>query len=317
MNIVVLDGFTLNPGDLSWADFEKLGSVKVYDRTPADLTIERCKDAEIVITNKTVISNNVILALPKLKYVGVLSTGFNVVDINTAAKKGIIVSNVPAYSTNSVAQITFALLLELVTNVGIHNKSVHEGEWENSSDFSYSKTSLIELSGLTFGIIGFGRIGRAVSKIANALGMNLLVTKRSELKDVPNYVKVVHFNEMFKNSDVISLHLPLNNENSEFINSATLSLMKPTAYLLNTSRGGLINEIDLANALNKNKIAGAGLDVLSTEPPMKNNPLLNAKNCVITPHIAWATKAARIRLMKIAEENIRAFINCVPQNIVS
>ena len=317
MNIVVLDGFTLNPGDLSWADFEKLGSVKVYDRTPADLTIERCKDAEIVITNKTVISNNVILALPKLKYVGVLSTGFNVVDINTAAKKGIIVSNVPAYSTNSVAQITFALLLELVTNVGIHNKSVHEGEWENSSDFSYSKTSLIELSGLTFGIIGFGRIGRAVSKIANALGMNLLVTKRSELKDVPNYVKVVHFNEMFKNSDVISLHLPLNNENSEFINSATLSLMKPTAYLLNTSRGGLINEIDLANALNKNKIAGAGLDVLSTEPPMKNNPLLNAKNCVITPHIAWATKAARKRLMKIAEENIRAFINCVPQNIVS
>ncbi|MBU0472723.1 MAG: D-2-hydroxyacid dehydrogenase [Bacteroidetes bacterium] len=317
MNIVVLDGFTLNPGDLSWAELEKLGNLKVYDRTEANLTIERSKDAEIVITNKTVITDSLISQLPNLKYVGVLSTGYNVVDTLAAAKKGIVVTNVPAYSTDSVAQITFSLLLELVINVGVHDKSVHKGEWANSADFSYSKTPLIELQGLTFGIIGFGRIGRAVAKIANAFGMNVLANNRSEIKEIPDYVTVADKPEIFNNCDVVSLHVPLTNENSEFVNAKILSMMKSSAYIINTGRGGLINEQDLADALNNGKIAGAGLDVLSTEPPLKDNPLLSAKNCVITPHIAWATIAARKRLMKIAVDNVRAFLNGNQLNIVN
>lgn len=317
MNIVVLDGFTLNPGDLSWAELEKLGNLKVYDRTEANLTVERSKDAEIVITNKTVITESLISQLPNLKYVGVLSTGYNVVDTLAAAKNGIVVTNVPAYSTDSVAQITFSLLLELIVNVGIHNESVHKGEWENSDDFSYSKTPLIELQGLTFGIIGFGRIGRTVAKIATAFGMNVLANNRSEIKEIPGYVTVADKSEIFNNCDVVSLHVPLTNENSEFVNAKILSMMKSSAYIINTGRGGLINEQDLANALNNGKIAGAGLDVLSTEPPLAKNPLLKAKNCIITPHIAWATIAARKRLMKVAVENVKAFLNGNPQNIVS
>jgi len=317
MNIVVLDGFTLNPGDLSWAELEKLGNLKVYDRTEANLTVERSKDAEIVITNKTVITESLISQLPNLKYVGVLSTGYNVVDTLAAAKNGIVVTNVPAYSTDSVAQITFSLLLELVINVGVHDKSVHKGEWENSDDFSYSKTPLIELQGLTFGIIGFGRIGRTVAKIANAFGMNVLANNRSEIKEIPDYVTVADKSEIFNNCDVVSLHVPLTNENSEFVNAKILSMMKSSAYIINTGRGGLINEQDLADALNNGKIAGAGLDVLSTEPPLADNPLLNAKNCIITPHIAWATIAARKRLMKIAVENVKAYIDGNQQNVVS
>lgn len=317
MNIVVLDGFTLNPGDLSWHELEKLGNLKVYERTPTNLTIERSKDAEIVITNKTLITEHLISHLPNLKYIGVLSTGYNVVDTSAAAEKGIVVANVPAYSTDSVAQLTFSLLLELVMNVGIHNKSVHNGEWANSADFSYSKTSLFELQGLTFGIIGFGRIGRAVAKIANAFGMNVLVNNRSELHDIPDYVNVVDKSEIFKNSDVVSLHAPLTIENLEFVNAEILNLMKSTAYLINTSRGGLVSERDLAEALNNNKISGAGLDVLSTEPPLIDNPLLSAKNCIITPHIAWATIAARKRLMKVAVDNVKTFIHGEPQNVVS
>lgn len=317
MEIVVLDGFTTNPGDLSWNDLEKLGNLIIYDRTNQNLTIERSKNADILITNKTVIDKNVISKLPKLKYVSVLSTGFNVVDTKAASERGIIVSNVPAYSTNSVAQITFSLLLELVINVGIHNISVHNGEWENSADFSYSQIPLIELQGLTFGIIGFGRIGKSVAKIANAFGMNVLVNNRSEITEITDYAKISSKNEIFQNCDVISLHTPLTDENFEMINSKTLSLMKSTAYLINTGRGGLINEHDLANALNNNKIAGAGLDVLSTEPPLQNNPLLKAQNCIITPHIAWATIAARKRLMKITVENVKAYIDGNPQNVVS
>ncbi|PIQ08553.1 MAG: glycerate dehydrogenase [Ignavibacteriales bacterium CG18_big_fil_WC_8_21_14_2_50_31_20] len=315
--MVVLDGFTLNPGDLSWAELEKLGNLKVYDRTEANLTVERSKDAEIVITNKTVITESLISQLPNLKYVGVLSTGYNVVDTLAAAKNGIVVTNVPAYSTDSVAQITFSLLLELVINVGVHDKSVHKGEWENSDDFSYSKTPLIELQGLTFGIIGFGRIGRTVAKIANAFGMNVLANNRSEIKEIPDYVTVADKSEIFNNCDVVSLHVPLTNENSEFVNAKILSMMKSSAYIINTGRGGLINEQDLADALNNGKIAGAGLDVLSTEPPLADNPLLNAKNCIITPHIAWATIAARKRLMKIAVENVKAYIDGNQQNVVS
>ena len=314
MNIVVLDGYTLNPGDLSWNELEAVGNLKVYERTEADLVVERCKDAEIIITNKTVISEEVISELPNLKYVGVLATGYNVVDTKIAAEKGIIVTNVPAYSTDSVAQLTFSLLLELTLNVGVHNQSVQNDEWTNSKDFSYSKTPLIELNGLTLGIVGFGGIGQAVAKIANAFGMKVLVNNRSEIKNLPEYLTVVDKTELFKMSDVVSLHVPLTDESSEFVNNDMLKLMKPTAYFINTGRGGLINESDLAEALNTNKIAGAGLDVLSTEPPQKDNPLLSAKNCVITPHIAWSTIAARKRLMTVAVENVNGFINGKPQN---
>ena len=317
MNIIVLDGYTLNPGDLNWNEIEELGNLKVYERTEENLVIQRCKDAEIIITNKTIISADIMSQLGSLKYIGVLATGYNVVDAKAASEKNIVVTNVPAYSTDSVAQLTFSLLLELVMNVGIHNQSVKNDEWINSMDFSYTKSPLIELQGLTFGIVGYGGIGKAVAKIASAFGMNVLVNNRSEIKDAPEYVTVVDKRELFKNCDVISLHTPLTDENSQFVNKGMLALMKPTAYILNTGRGGLINETDLSEALNNNKIAGAGLDVLSTEPPQLDNPLLKAKNCVITPHIAWATIAARKRLMNVAVENVRAFINGKSQNVVN
>jgi len=317
MNIVVLDGYTLNPGDLSWEVLKTFGNLKVYERTEINLVVERSKDAEIIITNKTIISSKIISQLPNLKYIGVLATGYNVVDIAYAKNAGIVVTNVPAYSTDSVAQLTFSLLLELTMNVGVHNHSVKNEEWVNSVDFSYAKTPLIELDGLTFGIIGFGRIGKAVAKIANAFGMQVIVNNRSMINNLPEYATQVELQNIFKQSDVVSLHTPLTEENNQFVNKEKLNLMKKSAYLLNTGRGGLINESDLAEALNSNKIAGAGLDVLSTEPPQKDNPLLTAKNCVITPHIAWATIAARKRLMKIAVENVKAFIKGESQNVVN
>ena len=317
MNIVVLDGYTLNPGDLSWNELEALGNLKVYDRTEPSLVIERCKDAKIIITNKTIISEDLILQLPNLKCIGVLATGYNVVDTKVASEKGIVVTNVPAYSTDSVAQLTFSLLLELVMNVGIHNQSVQKGEWANSLDFSYSKIPLVELNGLTLGIVGFGKIGQAVAKIANAFGMKIIVNSRNEIINLPEYATQVNLKKIFKERDVISLHTPLTAENNQFVNNKMLTLMKSSAYLINTGRGGLIRESDLAEALNSNKIAGAGLDVLSTEPPQKDNPLLSAKNCVITPHIAWATIAARKRLMNVAVDNVRAFINGKLQNVVN
>ncbi len=316
MNIVVLDGFTLNPGDLSWSELEALGNLRVYDRTKADLVIERSVDAEIIITNKTILSEEIISHLPKLKYIGVLATGYNVVDVKAASDRNITVTNIPAYSTDSVAQLTFSLLLELAMNVGIHNQSVQKGEWVSSSDFSYSKTPLIELSGLTLGIVGFGQIGKAVAKIADVFGMKVIVNNRSKI-DTPEYATQVELTKIFEESDVVSLHTPLTDENNQFVNKEMLALMKPTSYLINTGRGGLINELDLADALNTNKIAGAGLDVLSSEPPQKENPLLNANNCVITPHIAWATTAARKRLMQVVVDNVKAFIDGKTQNVVS
>ncbi len=316
MNIVVLDGQTLNPGDLSWNELEVFGKIKVYDRTEADLVVNRCKEAEIIITNKTVISSDIISQLPKLKYIGVLATGYNVVDTKAATENGIVVTNVPAYSTNSVAQLTFSLLLELTMNVGIHNLSVQNGDWENSKDFSFTKSTLIELNGLTMGIIGFGKIGKAVAKIANAFGMKVLINNRSALTKSPNYTTQVEVTKIFEESDVVSLHTPLTDENNQFVNSELINLMKPTSYFINTGRGGLINESDLSKALNSNKIAGAGLDVLSTEPPQKSNQLLSAKNCIITPHIAWATLAARKRLMKGAVDNVKAFLEGKSLNVV-
>jgi len=317
MNIVVLDGYTLNPGDLTWDELNELGDVIIYDRTSSVELIERSINAEILITNKTNLDRDIIMKLPKLRYIGVLATGYNVVDINAAQEKNIIVTNVPSYSTKSVAQMVLALILELTLNLGIHSSSVKKGEWSESPDFSYWKTPLIELDGLTLGIIGYGQIGREVAKLANSFGMNILVNNRSGIEAPEHYISRVSIDDIFQLSDVISLHLPLTESSRNMITMVELSKMKRSAFLINTSRGPIVNENDLADALNNNIIAGAGLDVLSTEPPSKDNPLLRAKNCVITPHIAWATQASRKRLMSVAVNNVRSFIYGEPKNVVS
>lgn len=317
MNIVVLDGFTLNPGDLSWNSFNQLGSVTVHDRTSPELIVERSRDAEIILTNKTVLSRDTIARLPKLKYVGVLATGFNVVDIVAAKERKIPVTNVPGYGTQSVAQFTFALLLELAHRVGHHANTVRAGRWTRSPDFCYWDFPLVELHGQTFGVIGFGQIGRAAARLAEAFGMNVLVHSRSRPADLPAHYRFVTLEELLTGSDVVSLHCPLTPENKGFINASRLALMKPAAFLLNTSRGPLLDERAVADALNEGRLAGAAVDVLSTEPPPGDNPLLSAKNCLVTPHIAWATHAARARLMDVAVENVRAFLDGKPQNVVN
>ncbi len=317
MKIVILDGYTLNPGDLSWSGFETLGKVIIYDRTSKDEILERSKDAEILITNKTVLDKSIIESLQKLKYIGVLATGFNVVDVEAATRKGIVVTNVPAYSTKSVAQMVFALIMELTFNVGLHSDAVKKGEWSRSPDFSFWKTPLVELDGLTLGIIGYGQIGREVANLGNAFGMKVLVYTRSEIVNPQPYITPVQFEEIFSNSDIVTLHLPLTDASKNMITKTQLEKMKSSAFFINTSRGPIVNENDLAEALNSNIIAGAGLDVLSSEPPAQENPLLTAKNCIITPHIAWATQAARKRLMAVAVDNVKAFIEGKPQNIVN
>ncbi|HWN93890.1 MAG TPA: D-2-hydroxyacid dehydrogenase [Methylomirabilota bacterium] len=317
MNIVVLDGHTLNPGDLSWDGLKQLGECAIYNRTPSAEIIRRARDAAVVLTNKTVLGRDVISALPNIKYIGVLATGYNVVDVTAAKERGIPVTNVPDYGTPSVAQHTFALLLELTQRAGHHAQTVHEGRWTRSADFCYWDFPLIELHGLTFGIVGFGKIGRAVASLADAFGMNVLVHNRSRPANFSSRYEFVSLEELLSRSDVLSLHCPLTPENKQFINAERLARMKPTAFLLNTSRGPLLNEPDVAHALNSGRIAGAGLDVLATEPPPADNPLLAAKNCIVTPHIAWATRAARSRLMNIAIENIRAFTTGSPCNVVN
>lgn len=316
MEIVGMDGFALNTGDLSWEEIEKLGNFKIYDRTLPELTVERAKNADAVFTNKVVFDKKIIKQLPRLKYIGVLATGYNVVDIKAAKEAGIVVTNIPAYSTDSVAQMVFSHILNFVQNISIHADSVSSGEWAKSKDFSYCKTPQIELTGKTLGIIGFGQIGQAVAKIALAFGMNVIFNNRSKKETTLN-ARQVDLDTLLSESDFISINCPLTNENAEFINKIAIEKMKPTAFLVNTGRGQLINEQDLADALNSEKIAGAGLDVLSTEPPSEKNPLLKAKKCSITPHIAWATFEARLRLMNIATENLKAFISGNPKNIVS
>ena len=316
MNIVVLDGFTLNPGDLNWEGLKKLGDCMVYDRTPPELTFERAITAEIVLTNKVILNKEIIEQLPKLKYIGVLATGYNVVDMDAAKKADITVTNIPAYSTDSVAQMVFSHILNMVQNVAVHAQSVSGGEWAKSIDFSYWKTPQMELVGKTLGIIGFGQIGQAVAKIGLAFGMKIIFHNRSPKNTALN-ARQVDLETLLKQSDFVSINCPLTDENKGFINSTTLNLMKQSAFLINTGRGPLINEQDLADALNAGKIAGAGLDVLSTEPPQENNPLQKAKNCFITPHIAWATFEARERLMNIAVENVLAFKEGNPVNVVS
>ena len=306
MKIVVLDGYGLNPGDLSWEAMQSLG--QVYNRTSPSELLDRAKGAEVLITNKTVITAKDMDALPQLKYIGVLATGYNVVDIEAARSKEIVVTNIPAYSTRSVAQMVFAHLLNITQRVGYYAKENRQGRWATNADFCYWDTPLIELDGKRMGIIGFGNTGQATAAIAIALGMKVCVYSSKPQFMLPQGIQRMGLDELFRECDVVSLHCPLTDNTKELVNAARLSTMKPTAILINTGRGPLVNEHDLADALNNGVIAAAGLDVLSTEPPCKDNPLLTARNCFITPHIAWATKEARIRLMDIAVNNLKGYI---------
>ncbi|MCC6422298.1 MAG: D-2-hydroxyacid dehydrogenase [Phycisphaerales bacterium] len=314
MKIVVLDGYTLNPGDNPWGSLRALGEVVIYDRTPVDQIVERSAGAEVVLTNKVPLSSTTLAQLPKLKLIAVLATGYNIVDIEAARLQGVVVCNVPTYSTESVAQFTFALLLELCHRVGAHDALVHDGEWTRSADFCFWRHPLIELSGKTMGIVGFGRIGRRVGQIAEAFGMKVLAGSASVSAARGDRVSL---EELFSRSDVISLHCPQTPANTGFVNRELLRLMKPTALLINTARGGLVNEKDLAEALNEDRLGGAAVDVVSAEPMKGDNPLLGAKNCIITPHIAWATLAARRRLMETTVRNVAAFMAGRPENVVN
>lgn len=322
MKIVVLDGYTLNPGDLSWEGLEKLGNLIVYDRTTFDrsgesLIVERAKEAEALFTNKTPISREVLAQLPHLRYIGVLATGYNVVDIEAAREKGVVVTNIPAYGTDSVGQMTIALLLEMCNHVGAHSESVKRGEWTNNADWCYWSSPMIELSGKIMGIIGYGRIGQATGRIAQALGMKVIAYNHRPRKALENEImKYADLDTVFANSDVISLHCPLNEETKGIINKQTIAKMKDGVLLINTSRGPLIVEEDLAEALNLGKVRGAALDVVSNEPIRADNPLLTAKNCYITPHIAWAAVETRQRLMGIAVDNFEKFLAGQPVNVI-
>lgn len=317
MKIAVLDGYALNPGDLSWDNLKDLGDCTIYDRTSPGLVFSRSTGADVLITNKVVINKNLIDSLPNLKYIGVTATGYNVVDIQAAKERHVVVTNIPAYSTESVAQLVFAHILNVVNRVGLLADSVRSGEWSSSQDFAYWKSPLTELSGKTIGIIGFGQIGQKVAEIAKAFGMKVIFQSRSLKTNLPEGVEQKSLNEVFAESDFVSLNCPLTAENVGFVNRGLISKMKSTSVLINTGRGALINEDDLAHALNNSQIAAACLDVLSTEPPSVENPLLKAKNCFITPHIAWATSEARQRLMNITVSNLKSFLTGRPENVVN
>lgn len=318
MKIVILDGYTENPGDLSWKGFEQLGDLTIYDRTAKEEIVSRIGDAEIVITNKTPISAETFAACPSIKYVGVLATGFNVVDINEATQRRIVVTNIPTYGTSAVAQYVFALLLEICHHVGHHAETVKEGRWAESPDFSYWDFPLIELYGKTMGIIGYGRIGQATAKIGVALGMKVLAYNDVELSLPANdEIKMVTLDELFEGADIISLHCPLFPSTEGMINKDSIAKMKDGVILINTSRGPLIVEEDLKAALDSGKVYAAGLDVVSVEPIKKDNVLLTCKNCLITPHIAWAPKESRQRLMDIAVNNLESFMKGSPVNVVN
>ncbi|MBS1661493.1 MAG: D-2-hydroxyacid dehydrogenase [Bacteroidetes bacterium] len=306
MKIVVLDGYTLNPGDLSWEGLERLGEVVVYDRTSREQLLERCKDASVIFTNKAQVPGDIIKQLPSLRFIGVLATGFNIVDVDAARERGIPVSNVPGYSTRSVAQLVFALLLELCHRVQRHSDTVMDGKWSASPDFCYWESPLVELAGKTMGIIGYGTIGRCVGELATAFGMKVITAGRNQ-----------GIGELLEQSDVVSIHCPLTPDTKGLINKENLRRMKSSAFLINTSRGPIVVDADLADALNSGTIAGAGIDVLSVEPPPAGNPLFGVKNCLITPHIAWATKEARARLMDMTVANLAAFVAGSPINVVN
>ena len=314
MRIVILDGYTANPGDLSWKELETLGELVVYDRTSADETVTRAADAEVVLTNKVLITKDVMAQLPRLKYVGVLATGYNVVDIEAAHQRGIIVTNVPAYSTESVAQMVFAHLLTVTNRVEHYTVQNRADRWTNSADFSYSDTMLTELAGKTFGIVGLGNIGKRVAQIAQAFGMNVIaLTSKTTL---PDGIKKVELPELLAQSDVLSLHSPLTSDTHHMINADTLKLMKPMAILINTGRGPLIDDQAVADALKDKRLYAFCADVLTEEPPKADNPLLVLPNAYTTPHIAWATVEARARLVQVAIGNVKAFANGKPQNVV-
>ncbi len=317
-NIVILDGYTINPGDNPWDSLEYLGNCVIHDRTPSALKLERARDAEIILLSKVKLDEAALDALPKLKYISMLATGYNNVDVAAAGKRGIPVSNIPAYSTESVAQTTFALLLELAMHVGLHDASVKAGEWISCPDHAYWKTPLLELDGLTLGIVGYGTIGRAVARVGAAFGMKIIAYAPRIPKDAGSVpVRFVTLEELFAAADVISLNCPQTADNGGFVNARLLGLMKSGAFLLNLARGGLVNEADLAQALRDGRLAGAGLDVVAHEPMLADNPLLGAPNCIFTPHIAWATLAARKRLMAIASANVAAYLAGSPINVVN
>jgi len=316
MKIVVLDGFAMNPGDLNWDSLKELGETEIYDRSSLKETAKRIANAEIVLTNKAILNKELIDGANKLKYIGVMATGYNIVDLGAAQTKNIVVTNVPSYSTASVAQLTFAFMLELANHTAIYADSVCKGDWMKSKDFSYQLKPIMELKDKTLAIIGFGQIGKAVAKIAIAFGLKVIASHKHPERDQMEGVTFVDQQTCFREADIVSLHCPLNDKNAKFVNKELLATMKPTAFLINTSRGGLINEHDLAEALNKEMIAGAALDVLSAEPPVTSNPLLHAKNCLITPHIAWATFEARSRLMNVVVNNIKYFLEGNPEHVV-
>ncbi len=316
IKLTILDGFAANPGDLSWEPFKKFAELTIYDRTPPELTVERIADSDAIFLNKVAITEEILKDCPKLKYIGVLATGYNVVDLEAAKKRGIIVTNIPSYSTDSVAQHVFSLILNFTNQVEQHSISVQNGDWINSKDFCYWLSPLTELKGKTLGIFGFGSIGQKVAKIAHAFDMNVLINVHSK-KSFTGNEKSVSVDELFAQSDFLTLHAPMTAETKEIVNEKTLSLMKKTAFIINTARGGLVNESDIKKALDEQKIAGYASDVLLKEPMTKDCPLFKAKNCVLTPHIAWAPREARQRLFNIALENLEAFISGKPINVVN
>ena len=318
MNIVVLDGYTTNPGDLDWSFLKQFGEYTVYDRTPHALTVERAKDAEIVVTNKVVLDREILSQLPNCRFIELLSTGYNVIDCGYAKERGIPVSNIPAYSTDAVAQLVFAFILAFSNRVAAHNQAVHAGEWSNCPDFCFWKTNLTELAGKTLGIVGFGRIGQRVAELAAAFGMRVLAcTPHPKNMQMSGSFSWVAMDQLLTESDFVTLHCPLTPQTEHMVNREFLQKMKPSSYLINTSRGPVIDEAALAQALEEGTLAGAGVDVLSTEPPRADNPLLTAKNCLITPHIAWAGYETRGRLLQICEDNLKAFCAGAPIHVVN
>ena len=320
MKIVNLDSYALNPGDLDWSPLKELGDCTFYDRTPVNddnEILKRIGDAEIVLTNKTPLDEHVISTAPNLKYIGVTATGYNVIDTEAATKANIPVTNIPTYGTDAVAQFTFALLLEITSHVGLHNQLVHDGRWSSNPDFTFWAKPLMELQGKTLGLIGFGSIAKKVAEIGHAFSMNIIFYNHRPKTDLPNYVKQVSLEELYHQSDIISLHVPQTPETTEMINQEAISQMKDGVILINTARGGLISEKDVADALNDGKIAAAGVDVVQKEPIPTDSPLLSAKNCYITPHIAWAPRETRNRLLGIVVDNLQAFLNGEKLNVVN
>lgn len=317
MKITILDGYGMNPGDMSWAPLEELGDLTVYDRTAPEQVLERAAGSEALLTNKTVLTAETLRALPQLKYVGVLATGYNVVDIDAARELGIVVTNIPAYSTDSVVQMVFAHLLAITNRVEHYTDENRRGRWSTNPDFCYWDTPLHELSGKTFGIVGLGNIGMAVSRVARAFGMKVKAYTSKRIEELPDGVSKTGLDELFATSDVVSLHCPLTESTRHLVNADRLTQMKPSAILINTGRGPLVDEKALAEALDSGRIHAAGLDVLSSEPPAADNPLLTARNCFITPHLGWATKEARERLLRIAADNLRGFITGDVRNNVA